>query len=595
MGGSSSQKDWSGASPVSDGLESSISDAKLGDPAVDAIDELTCITPSTSETAYLWDMVSDTIRWEANAKQVLGLRNMLDLSTGRGFQFLVVAEHVARRQGAFEGHADADDIRGMPYRVTYRFLPGGRRTNTSLWVEERGRWWPDADGNPARARGVIRVLGQNDIAGLGRHGFSDFDELTGQLNRMRLIEAMQTAITRSQATNTSCAVLMLAVNNLSDINNTFGYAIGDQVLTEVSAIVAKLLRGGDTIGRYSSNKFGIVLNDCGPSAMRIAAERFISAVRKAAIRPVGCPISAAISIGGIQVPRQAETVEKALSRSLEALERGRTRAHDGFNAYEPNAQQESVRARNRAIADEVVSALDEDRMRLLLQPIVDSKTHEPAFYECLLRLERKDGTLAGAAEFIPVAEQLGMSRLIDRRTLELTIKLLKLRPDITVSLNVSSLTCSDHEWLVTLHRLTRGKASFTKRLIVEITETMAIHDLDQTIAFVDSLRELGCRVAIDDFGAGYTSFKNLKHLQVDLVKIDGSFANNLAEDTVDRIFLKSLSELAASFGMETVAEWVGDELSAAIIADMGITYMQGFHFGRPMEIAEIPAVRSKAS
>lgn len=549
--------------------------------------QFTCIEPQEGETAYIWDIKGDVIHWEPNAADVLGLRNTKDLESSTAYQFLIVAEHVARRQSAFIGHADADDIRGMPYNVCYRFLPGGRRTNTSLWVEEKGRWWPDHEGQPARARGIVRVLRQEDITGQTQLGFSDYDELTGQLNRLRLLEAMQAAISRAEASRTSCSFLMVAINNLTDINNMYGHTMGDKVLIEVSQIVAKLLRGGDTIGRYSANKFGVVLNDCSPSSMRIAAERFVKAVRDAAIRPQGCPISATISIGGIQVPKQADSVEKALSRTLEALERGRSKYQDGFTAYEPNAQQENLRAHNRKVADEVVSALDQNRMRLLVQPIVSSHTSKVAFYECLLRLQREDGSLAGAAEFIPVAEKLGLSRLIDRRTLELAIDLLKRHPDIDVSLNVSSLTCSDHDWLIALHRLTRNNRQVSKRLIVEITETMAIHDLDQTIAFVDSLHEIGCRVAIDDFGAGYTSFKNLKYLRVDLVKIDGGFVKNVADDPVDRIFLKSLSELAASLGMETVAEWVGDAETARIIANMGITYMQGFHYGRPMEISDL--------
>jgi len=192
-----------------------------------------------------------------------------------------------------------------------------------------------------------------------------------------------------------------------------------------------------------------------------------------------------------------------------------------------------------------------------------------------------------AGEFIEVAEQLGLSRLIDRRTLELSIDILKQHPSLCLSLNVSSLTTGDHEWLVALHRLTSGRRSLTERLTIEITETTAIHDLDQSVNFVDTLKELGCKVAIDDFGAGYTSFRNLKFLGVNMVKIDGSFVKNLADDKDDRVFVKSFIELAEAFGIETVAEWVGDERTAKLLIETGVTYMQGYHFGKPQLAADL--------
>jgi EAL domain-containing protein (putative c-di-GMP-specific phosphodiesterase class I) len=225
-------------------------------------------------------------------------------------------------------------------------------------------------------------------------------------------------------------------------------------------------------------------------------------------------------------------------------------------------------------------------MRLVLQPIVSAHTRLPALHEALLRLHRADGTIVPAGEFIVVAEQLGLSRLIDRRTLELAVGLLEGRPGLRLALNVSGLTASDHTWLLALQRLTGGCRSLTERLTIEITETTASEDLDQTIAFVDNLKELGCRVALDDFGAGYTSFKNLKLLDVDMVKIDGTFVENLRRDPSDRVFIKTMAELARTFGLETVAEWVGDDETAAILASSGITYLQGYHFGMPVPACE---------
>ncbi len=565
-------------------------------PVVATAMDLVGILSGVEETAYTWDMVADTMDWESNVGSVLGVRGAKSIASGSSFQFLIAAEHVTRRQALFlpqSGDAAAivsampSTAGGFPYRVQYRFLPQGRRSSKSLWLEDHGRWWADAEGRPMRARGVIRVLNERYIEEQRLLFRSDQDELTGQLNRIRLTEALAAVIGRAERTEQGAAFMIASINNLSIINATFGFDVGDAVIASVGQVIQSKLRGGDSIGRYSSNKFGIILNECGPGSMQVAAERFITAVKQAGFKQLECPISSTISIGGLLLPQHAHTVPAAITRSLEALDIARSGRRDSFVAYEPSPAKDSLRQRNIAIANDVASALDENRMRLVLQPIVCSKSRQPAFYECLLRMLKPDGTVIGAGEFIEFAEQLGMSRQIDRRTLELSVGLLKRHADVKLSLNVSSRTCADPDWLVLLHRLTGGQKQITKRLIVEITETTAISDLDQTVTFVDTLKEMGCRVAIDDFGAGYTSFRNLKHLNCDIVKLDGAFVKNVVTDASDRIFVRMMSELGTAFGMETVAEWVTDGPTADIVEQLGITYLQGYHFGMPMDVSEL--------
>jgi EAL domain-containing protein (putative c-di-GMP-specific phosphodiesterase class I) len=201
-------------------------------------------------------------------------------------------------------------------------------------------------------------------------------------------------------------------------------------------------------------------------------------------------------------------------------------------------------------------------------------------------MERSTGELVSAGEFIEIAEQLGLSRLIDKRTLEMAIVLLKKHPELTLSVNVSSLTANEPDWLAALRRLTEDDPSLLQRLIVEITETSVIIDMDLMKSFVDTLREMGCRIAIDDFGAGYTSFKNLKALKVDMVKIDGAFVKDLMADKADQAFICTMVDLARNFELQTVAEWVGDEQSVQFLSQAGIDYLQGFYFGMPIPAEE---------
>ena len=552
--------------------------------------DLVGILSAVQETAYTWDLESDRIEWAANAAKVLRVRSAELIASGADFEFLIAPEHHQRRAEAVLGPA-GDPVEGsVQFRVQYRFSPGGRRTAGSLWLEDHGQSVLDENGRPQTVCGVIRVINDRYWEEQRLLHRSDHDELSGQLNRIRLTEALGSILARAERTRRTACFLMVAVDNMATINDSFGFEVGDEVLAAVAQIIRAHMRVGDAVGRYSSNKFGIILNDCGPGAMRVAAERLVRIVRDTTIRTAACQLSATISIGGVLLPDQASTVPQALGHALQALDKAKARRHDGFAAYAPCVSTEEARQRNISIADEVISALEQNRMLLALQPIVDTRTRKPAFYECLLRMQRPDGSIVSAGEFIPLAEQLGLSRFIDRRVLELAVDFAKENPAIRLSINVSGYTSSDHEWLVALHRLTGGRRQITERLTIEITETAAIHDLDVSIAFVDTLKELGCRVAIDDFGAGYTSFKNLKTLNVDMVKIDGSFIRNLASEPNNQVFIKTLVEIAETFNLETVAEWVGDEETAQMMARAGITHQQGFYFGQPMLADTFPGV-----
>jgi diguanylate cyclase (GGDEF)-like protein len=553
--------------------------------------DLVGVLSSIDETAYIWDLATDRIEWESNAIAVLGVDDISQIQTGAGFDRFIAPEHAHIRMSAFNGGSPKTQVTGTPYRMQYRILPQGQR-GIPVWIEDHGRWWPDADGRPQRARGVLRVVAGSIMEEQRLLYRNDHDELTGQLNRARLTEALNSVIARCMRSEGQAAFLMVAINNLAKVNETFGHHVGDEVIAAVVNSIKSKLRGGDTLGRYSANKFGVILHDCGPGAMAMAAERFLRAVRELTIRTTGVQVQATVSIGGVVLLEQAETVHQAMSCALQALDRAKQHRLEGFVAYEPNSAADDLRQRNMAMVDDVIRALEEGRMRLVLQPMVDSRTGEPRIYECLLRMKREDGEMVSAGQFIELAEQLGLSRYIDKSALEMAVALLKQHPDLTLSVNVSSLTANEPDWMASLRSLTGEDRSITSRLIVEITETSVIVDMDSMKTFVDTLRELGCRIAIDDFGAGYTSFKNLKALKVDMVKIDGAFVRDLAADQTDQAFIRTMVDIARTLNMETVAEWVGDETTVRLLTEAGVDYLQGYHFGAPIPPEELPGARA---
>lgn len=564
--------------PGAKGSASVVDFDRRGDEPQEPLD-LDQVLESVRATAYRWGFASDTIEWAGNAANVLGVSDIATLDKGRAYALHIDPEHAGARYDGVTGGPGAEPGAALRYNLHYRLLPEGRRSKAALWIEDSGVCFTDADGRPVQAQGTLRVSDdrrrQERPAPSGGH-----DELTGQLNRTRLTEALTNLLSDAAQSPADGAFLLSGVNDLTLINETYGFDVGDEVITIVGQRLARALRGKDCVGRFSSNKFGIVLHNCEAKGVEAIARRLMATVGDSVDTSVGA-VAATISVGAVLLPEQAPNAQIAIGHALQALDSGRVNRGDQFNIYVPCERKDSERQRNIAIADEIIRALNERRMMIALQPIVTSRSHEPELYECLLRMRLLDGTVMSACEFIDVAEQFGLVKLIDYRVLELAIEMLRASPKIKLALNVSASTTADPQWMAELVGFTGKDRSITERLTVEITETVAISDVKAAVKFVSSLKELGCRVALDDFGAGYTSFRSLRELGVDMVKIDGSFIQNLGSDAEDQMFVRTLIELARSLGVVTVGEWVSDQKTVELLEKAGVSYMQGYFFGKP--------------
>jgi diguanylate cyclase (GGDEF)-like protein len=368
---------------------------------------------------------------------------------------------------------------------------------------------------------------------------------------------------------------VVAVDNFRLLNDTYGFDVADQVLAVVAKRVKTQLRGGDAIGRIGGNKLGCILNDCDDSALAFAAARFLSCVRDEVVTTDRGVIVASVSIGGVALPRHAQTVGEATSRAEESLAAARAHGYGRFVAFVHTPGRDEARTANSSLSTSLIQALREQRMRLAFQPIVDIATRRPVFHEALLRLDGPDGSTIAAASFMPLSERLGLSRLLDQRALDLAVAALRESPTARLSVNVTPDTAADPAWLSRLSGALRHNPTIATRLTVEITETTAIRDLEDAARFVAAVKGLGCQVALDDFGAGYTSFRTLRQLEIDLVKIDGDYVKNLPTSPDDQVFVRTLAELARTFELKTVAEWVRNEETVTLLSSYGIDYIQG--------------------
>lgn len=540
-------------------------------PNPSARPEVATILASLGQAAFAWDIASDAMSWTGDTGAMFPDIAAEALASGAEFSRLIEPSRSIRTDALTGLSANSNE--GVSYRIEY-----GVRASASaavLWIEECGRWFAGADGKPVRVHGIMRINNERHARDEQLLKLSQNDPVTGEFNRTHLIASLAEAVEEAARFRSSFAFMLIGIDHLARVNDAFGFDVADEVICEVAKRIRARLRGGDVLGRFSGNKFGLILKNCTVDDMTVAAERFLVGVRNDVVPTKSGPVSVTASIGAVSVPRYARSADDAINRAQETLEMAKTRRAGSYSMWRPNVERDAQRKVNIRVTDEIVTALNERRVVMAFEPVVDARTREPAFHECLVRMKQDDGELLLAPDIVPVAEKLGLIRLVDHRVLELVVAELAAAPTIQLSLNISPDTTMDPDWWASIESVMRAHPGVAERMIVEITETVAIQDLDDVRGFVTRLKNFGSRIAIDDFGAGYTSFRNLRKLGVDIVKIDGAFVQNIMRSADDRAFVQTLIDLAHRLGIKTVAEWVQDEPSATLLRDWGCDYIQG--------------------
>jgi diguanylate cyclase (GGDEF)-like protein len=528
-------------------------------------------TKGAGTAAFDWDVPGGIIVWDG-AADILPMH--LGTANARAFLDAIAPE----QRGTLQAVLDSRDSAPKFFVIDLEIASAMGAVIFTM----AGTRMPGPNGATQRLVGLLRDTTErsNEVRRLSY--LATRDELTGHLNRNALREGLAQAIERAKEESRNCAFLVASIDRLAMINDSFGFDAGDEVIMGVGERLARTLRGTDIIGRTAGNKFGVILKACREHEIDVVAARLRAAVRANGIETRSGLVSATCSVGAVYLPQAASTSQEAMLRAEQALDKARANGRDGFAAYQASASRETARLRMMQISDEVMEALKEKRLKLAYQPIIGASNRKISHYECLLRMVKPDGSVLSAGHFVPAAEQMGIVHLVDRFALESTVTQLRANPALTLAVNVSGTAASDPAWLQSFIDYVRSEKDVAPRLIVELTETAALHHFEENAHFVSQLHDMGVRVAIDDFGAGYTSFRNLQMLHVDTVKIDGSYVKDLAQSPENQVFVRTLVGLARNFDIKTVAEWVGSEDDAALLESFGVDYFQGFHFGEPI-------------
>lgn len=414
---------------------------------------------------------------------------------------------------------------------------------------------------------------------------AEHDPLTELFNRRYFQDALLNALSR----RSEGAILLLDLNQFKDVNELSGHHIGDQLLCKVAETLYANLGQRSTIARLGGDEFALLLESVNSQqAIHIAeyitqlldAISFVSAGRK---HHISASIGIALFPSHGQTP--ADLLASADMAMYKAKERGQP--HWFLHSQEANAKDE---LQERVYwVEQLHSALETDSFELMAQPIVRLQDRDIKHYEVLLRMRNPDGSLISPDHFIPIAEQSGLIVQVDHWVIKHSLQALKTLQErgISLAVNLSGQSLHDLGLRQFLMEELRSSGADPHHLILEVTETAAITDFSTARNVLQSLRDLGCRTALDDFGIGFSSFHYLGQLPVDYIKIDGSFIRSLLTNPDSHTIVKAIADIAKGFGKQAIAEYVDQEALTTIIQEYGITYGQGFHLGKPKRLVQL--------
>jgi diguanylate cyclase (GGDEF)-like protein/PAS domain S-box-containing protein len=417
-----------------------------------------------------------------------------------------------------------------------------------------------------------------------------YDDLTGLLNRREFNQKLEYSVQKAHKYHTESVLCYLDLDRFKIVNDTAGHLVGDRLLSELAQLLKGMIRKEDTLGRLGGDEFGLLLEGCSISEAELVCEQLIRAINNYRLQWKTVEFDVGVSVGMVGIGNNAADAPELLSRADLACYQAKNLGRGRVYIVENDDQQLDLQQTQMSHVANVSQAIKENRFYLvkqLIKPMTDH--HEQRdHYELLLRLKDREGNLITPEEFIPVAERYGVITIVDRWVLEAALEsypqYFAAKNDL-VSINLSGASINDERFTTFALDLIKQSEVPGDCLCFEITETAAIAQMNHAQKFMLTMKELGVKFALDDFGSGLSSFSYLKNLPIDYLKIDGSLVKAIPNEEYDRAIVTSINEVAHLMGIKTIAEFVETDQILEHIAQISIDYAQGYITGKPEAIA----------
>jgi diguanylate cyclase (GGDEF)-like protein/PAS domain S-box-containing protein len=519
--------------------------------------------------------------------------------TGRGAEQLTGSrfdELVHPEETSYDRRAITQLVAGArnQYNVETRFM---HVSGAPIWVAIQATRIRDEEDESRRFLVQVQDVTHRRRYEENLHYLATHDPLTGLHNRSSFAGQLETHADLVRRYGSEGALLLLDLDHFKYVNDTLGHQAGDQLIARAATVLASRLRDSDVLARLGGDEFAVLLPKAQTAGALLVAEDLLAALRAERIAVPATPgrsITASVGVAMFEADEALTGEDVLVSADLamyDAKEAGRNQVvlHSAGSG-----DQAQARMRGRVNwAERIRVAIDDDRFALVAQPIFDLETGIVTQFEVLLRMLDDHGDLIPPSAFLATAERLGMIQEIDAIVVARAIRAVAgagaAIGDARVEINLSGGSMGDPQILRVIERELLETGLDPGRVIFEITETAAIANIAKAREFSDELAKLGCRFALDDFGAGFGSFYYLKHVHFDILKIDGEFVRDACCTRTDRLVIQAVVAIARGLGKQTVAEHVGDEPTVSLLRELGVDYGQGYHLGEPQPLGRFLA------
>lgn len=410
------------------------------------------------------------------------------------------------------------------------------------------------------------------------------DSLTQLVNRQHYEERLEKALAKSIKHELFGAVAFIDLDNFKPVNDTAGHAAGDELLKRISTIIQSRIRNRDTIARIGGDEFALLLEDCPIERAEVLLEQIRSDIERMPFSYNGKVFNITISAGLAPINGVYNDVSTLMNAADTACQVSKDAGRNYVHLINQKLGEYEAHVKESSWLNILNKALTNDSFVLYAQQI-SSLTDDYHHYEILLRLLNEDGTISSPNSFIPSAERYKLMPKIDAWVIEQAF--MGISKGMAYSINLSGQTLSDESLVDYIIDLQTKYKVDAKMITFEITETAAIHNIEQTQDFITQLRAKGFKFALDDFGTGLSSFSYLKNMTVDFLKIDGVFVKDIDTDKISYAMVKSISDVGHSMGLKIIAEFVESKEIFDMLKEMDVDYAQGYYIHKPQPLVDI--------
>jgi diguanylate cyclase (GGDEF)-like protein/PAS domain S-box-containing protein len=421
---------------------------------------------------------------------------------------------------------------------------------------------------------------EKDLIYLASH-----DPLTRLKNRRSFTEQLERGAMDARL-GMKGALLYLDLDHFKNINDTLSHQAGDRLLIDIARLLPRLLRPTDLLARLGGDEFAVLLANTSLSEAELVAKRINQFFDGFRFSENGRYLTTSVSIG-LSLLDDSISAETAMAQADAACNLAKAKGRNRYEVFCLESSEIPRLSQEANLAPLIKDALQKNALELWLQPIVPLSQPSCERYEVLLRMRDQAGNMIGPGVFVIVAERLGIMKQIDHWVFRHALAVMAKHPHLQFNLNLSAQTMNDPDLTSLLKIMIADAGVAPSRLTFEITETAMIFNLSAACTFLKDIKEFGCGTALDDFGSGFTSLSYLRQLPVDFLKIDGSFVQNLSTDRFNQTLVRAISDIAHLLGMQTVVEYVENELILETARGMGVDHGQGWHLGKPRPISDV--------